>query len=362
MSAHPHFGYGVAPERAPRKSYRHQHHRSSDSGVGSSSDQDSYTTNPDWNYAVLDSAAAAHADDRLATIASLNEALREAKARVRSLERKFEQSEAEAKARVRTLERKVEQSDAEAAAKERELLKRDQEYRDLYGRYEAIIAREEVLTDDVKRLTEEKAALAQKYKELEADMQDMKETNTELERQRRKLEKKLASAAAVASSSSEEKEAQSEQKESRKKEGNPPSVREGREGRSRSSATMSGANPSAPRRSESKRRSTKTKDALTDKFERAQARAAAQAQAQAQAQEGEGEIYEEPWGPSAPRRRRDSTAAATASRRMAALAITPRADSSAFSDVSHSSRTDSNGYTRPSDIYIEDATYRYRAR
>ncbi|MBE3044729.1 hypothetical protein IMZ48_19640, partial [Candidatus Bathyarchaeota archaeon] len=69
---------------------------------------------------------------------------------------------------------------------------------------------------------------------------------------------------------------------------------------------------------------------------------------------------DEPWGPSAPRRRGDRAADATTSppypRRMAALAVEPRAGST-YSDVSRSSRTDSSGYTRPSDIYVEDGRY-----
>lgn len=346
MSSHP-YGYSPAAERPPRRSNKHHYHKSSDSGVGSSSDQDSYTTNPDWNYAVLDSAAAVHADDQLATIASLTEALHLAKARAR-------QAETDAKQRLDTLALKVKQSDAEAAAKERALLERNQEYRDLYSGYQAINARNEVLSDDVKRLEEEKAALAQKNKELEA-------TNEKLELRNKKLERKLASAAVATSSSSEDHDVQSPKKESRdnrenrRKEGKPPSSREHREGRTRTSA-----DPSTPRRSESKRRSTKPKDPIANNIDRANAKATAQAQARG----GESEIYEEPWGPSAPRRRRDSSAAAAPPSQHMSLAIKqPRADTTAYSDVSRSSRTSSNGYTRPTDIYVEDATsYAYRTR
>lgn len=78
---------------------------------------------------------------------------------------------------------------------------------------------------------------------------------------------------------------------------------------------------------------------------------------------GEDKPYVESWGPSAPRHKRDSSVAAKTSRRMSALAITsPHADNTAYSDVSRSSRTDSNGYARPTEIYVEDATYGYRTR
>lgn len=375
MSAH-NYGYPPAPERPSRKSYRHHHHKSSDSGVGSSSDQDSYTTYPDWNYAVLDSAAAAQADDQLATIESLTEALRRAQTRLGALELKVKQADAavvkrdqECRAKEELLMKRDQEyrtKEQELRVKEQELLKHNQDYRDLYNHYNGLKTQNEVLSDNLERATKEKTALLLKNKELEAnreqmeaaneklevDMEQMSAANEKLESQRRKLERKLASTAAVGSSSSEDHEAQSPGKESRRKEGKAPSSREHREGRTRTSA-----DPPAPRRSESKRRSTKPKDRVTDQFERAHAKAAAEAQAR------DGDIYEEPWGPSAPRRRRDSSVAATISRRMPALAIaSPRADTTTYSDVSRSSRTDSNGYTRPSDIYVEDAAYPYRSR
>lgn len=374
-----------------RKSYRHHHHKSSDSGVGSSSDQDSYTTNPDWNYAVIDAAAAPAqhiVNEQIAKIQSLREALRDARAEADNFERMFKDEQ--------ILRATAEQK---GSPEQQSMLK---------SRCEAIQARNEVLADEKDILEKGKAALREKNAALEARMEEtevenerlqaenerLHAENERLDAQRRKLERKLA-AAAVSGSSSEDHDSQASRKESRKeakpassresrdakapreresRDTKPPSSRETREGRSRAPTEMSGAN-APPRRSESRRRSTRPKDALTDKFERANAKAMAQAQAQAaaqaQAQEGDGQIYEEPWGPSAPRRRRDSSV--TASRRapaqaappaqMPTLALpSPRGDSSAFSDISRSSRTDSNGYTRPSDIFVPDATYKYPRR
>ena len=109
-----------APRRAVREGHHHHRHKRSDSR----------------NYAVIDSAAASQVDDSI-DLAALRNSLREAK--------------------------------AEAEAKDRQLLKRDQEYRELYSFHEANTRRNEVLSDNVELLRQEKAALMKRRSNPEGD-------------------------------------------------------------------------------------------------------------------------------------------------------------------------------------------------
>ncbi|SPO00125.1 uncharacterized protein DNG_02977 [Cephalotrichum gorgonifer] len=351
MPPHSHY-----PER-PRKGYGHNHQKSSDSGVVRESQ--------------ALSAAAPASDYHDSTVSELRDDLEQAHKYIHSLKRKVEK--------------------ADAALKQR-----DQEYRELYSRLEAMQTEAEVLKDEGKRLKKERLQLAnmsaalegeneklksenEKLKseneELKGENDELKDENGELKEendelaaakeklssQKRKLEKKLD----AASSAPEDTDTKSPRKESKKKE-DKPSSGGSREGRSRTSAEKSGTSSSAPRRSGSKHRSstTKSKDVLTEKMERANAKAAAKAQ------EKNDEIYEEEWGPSAPRpsaprARKDSSATVTISapkRMPPPLAIaSPRSETaSTYSDASRNSRTDSTGYRRPTDVFVEDPYYRTR--
>ncbi|CAI4210848.1 unnamed protein product [Parascedosporium putredinis] len=330
MPTQAHYPYN--PERTPReRGYKHYSHKSTDSGV------------------VHDSAHAS-GDEQLSTTTALTEALRDAKIRARNLERKLEASE------------------AEVNAKQREFVQRDQMFR---SRYEAIEARNEVLTDDNERLTKEKAAVAQKcttletkVTELEAENEDLAATNEGLEAKVRKLEKKLAAAlAAAAAAASDGYESQTPIREKKAKSKPSSSSSSSRSDEKSTSSSSSRAKdksssssrsevkssssrnvePSSVRRSESKRKSTTVakKDPLAERFERATVKGAAQQEEY----DGDNGTYVEPWGPTSPRRRRESSAAPT--QLFASMAVANHRDTTAYSDVSRGSRTDSNGYTRP---------------
>jgi hypothetical protein len=140
-----------------------QYYHNSDSGVGSFSDQDNFSANPDRVYAAQDY------PEQYSSPADVREALKEANSRCNKLKLKYKELEADYNLKVR------------------ELATRNKEYADLYGKWQGRGLRADVLEDDKKRLSAEKKTLVKKNEDLAKENENLAASNRLLDKENRDL-------------------------------------------------------------------------------------------------------------------------------------------------------------------------------